>query len=397
MSIFGMFSGMKSSLCVALALLVASTHSLAAGNPFDVSSDLDQSLRSGLHALYNLDFDGATAVFDSIEKQAPDHPMVAFGKASIYWWYLSVYVLESDEKESEPFLKAVEECIRYSREKIDRGDPTGEAYMTLGGAYGLLGRWQATNQKWVSAYFTGKKAIRYLRKSLKINPNMNDAYMGLGIFDYYVATLPSVVRVLAFLGTGGDSQVGLNELETAATKGTYAQTPAKLFLTDLYSNQENKPEKAFEILANLRQEYPTSPFVHMMRVITLYNHNRMEEMRKEVQSYLDRVEKGVYRKEFSTNGHFAAGMVHFKVRNWTEAIKEFDLAIQNGTIKNPFLSWSELYKGFALDAMGRRVDAVKQYEEVLREIRRWGSHESAKRHLSKPFEGTDAQLEKIRL
>ena len=61
-------------------------------------------------------------------------------------------------------------------------------------------------------------------KALEINPRLVDANMGKGIFDYYVATLPSIVRVLAFIGMGGDKNVGLQELTIAATEGTYSRT-----------------------------------------------------------------------------------------------------------------------------------------------------------------------------
>lgn len=380
-----------------LALLLSFTAAVGqAENPFGVSPELDQSIKSGLHALYSLKFEEAEKIFETIKPHAEEHPMVAFGEASVHWWRLSVYVLEADEQESAAFLKAVNRCIDLSKKKIEAGDTTGEAHMTLGGAYGLLGRWQATTGEFLSAYFTGKRAIKFLRKSLKINPNMNDAYMGLGIFDYYVATLPAVVRVLAFLGKS-DAETGLRELETAATKGTYANTPSKLFLTDLYANQENKPEKAFELLAALKTEFPESPFVHMLQLITLYNHNRMNDFEKEVAAYRKQIEKGIYRKEFETNVGFMSGMSQFKAKNWAGAIREFDQAMAKGTPKNPFYTWSELYKGYALDASGEREKAKAEYKRILTEPRRWGSHASAKKHLSKPFTGDEKDLEKIRL
>lgn len=385
------------SCTLTLALCLLFTRPLASEpNPFAVSTDLDKSIRAGLHALYSLDFEEAEKIFKTISDQGKEHPMAAFGEASVHWWRLSVYILEGDKDESAKFIEAVNRCIEYSKEKIKRGDDTGEGYMTLGGAYGLLGRWQAANQEYLSAYFTGKKAIKYLRKSLKVNPKMNDAYMGLGIFDYYVATLPAVVRVLAFLG-GGDAKVGLEELETAANHGTYAQTPSKLFLTDLYSNQENKPEKAFELLASLKADFPASPFVHMLNIFTLYNHNRIEELHQDVLSYADRVEKGVYRKEFQSNAHFVFGLFHFKQKNWDEAIKEFELGIQTGNTKNPFFTWCHLYKGYSLDMRGRRNDAVAEYKDVLKQPRRWGSQAAAKRFIDDPFNEKEEALDKVKL
>jgi tetratricopeptide (TPR) repeat protein len=387
----------KLSRLIALSVLAASALVPAGANAFKVSEDLDLNIRNGLYQLYNLHFDEAERIFKSVKDQAPEHPMVAFGLASVHWWKMSAYVLETDEEESKKFLDAADDCIRLSKEKIERGDPTGEGYLTLGGAYGLVGRWQATNQKWLPAYFTGKKAIKYLRKALKINPEMYDADMGLGIFDYYVATLPSFVRSLAFLGSNNDPNVGLQELETAARDGTYSKTPSKLFLVEIYSNPANKPERAMEILHDLRADYPRSPFIHMLHIITLYNESKMDDAKQEVESFGQKIEDKSYPGDVLVQYHFARAMVHLKSREWPEAIKEYDMSIATGTIKNPFYTWARLYRGYALDAAGRRDEAVAEYKEVLAEPRRWGSWDAAKKRLGKPWTGDDKQLAKLNL
>ncbi len=377
--------------------LFFSNTSVYAANPFKTSDELDKSIQDGLKHLYNLEFEEADKIFDTLKPYAAEHPMVAFGKASVHWWRLSVYVLETDPQESKAFLDAGNECIRLSKEKIDKGDPTGEGYLTLGGVSGLLGRWQATNQEWMSAYFTGKKAIKYLRKALKINPQMTDANMGLGIFDYYVATLPAVVRVLAFLGSNNDKQVGLKELTTAAYEGTYSRTPSKLFLAEIYSNPENKPDKALEILLELRNEFPLSPFIHMMHFIALYNHQDVGKIRAEATDLQAKVDNGTYKKEFAVQSRFALGVTEFKSKNWDAAIKQFDTGIAAGTVKDPFFTWSHLYRGYCYDALGKRDDAVKNYNSVLKQLRRWGSWDSAKKCLNKPFEPTEENLKKLKL
>ena len=285
---------MKRLLRSLLALVFLASPIRAEDNPFQVSPELDAQIRSGLHHLYNLEFDEAERIFISLKEHQVEHPMVAFGLTSVHWWRLSVYVLENDAEESAPFLKAVEESLRLSKAKIERGDPTGEGYMTLGGAEGLLGRWQAANGKWMPAYFKGKNASKHLRLSIKQNPKMYDAFMGLGIFDYYVATLPKFVRLLGFLGTSGNKQRGLDELETAAEKGTYAAVPAKLFLVNIYSSLENQPDRALGTLAKLRQEFPKSPFIHMLVVVAMYNHRPAEELEAEAKEFDRRVESGTY-------------------------------------------------------------------------------------------------------
>jgi tetratricopeptide (TPR) repeat protein len=364
-------------------------------NTFKIDPSVDRAISAGLHELYNLNFDEALKIFDTVKDQADEHPMVAFGVASVHWWRLSVYVLEADEQESAEFVRTVNRCIELSKKKIDRGDPTGEAYLTLGGAEGILGRWQAANRDYLTAYFGGKRAYKHLRKALKINPQMYDAYMGLGIFDYYVATLPAIVRALAFIGQGSDPKVGLEELKTAADKGRYSNVASSLFLINIYTILENRPDLSLEMLEKMKVDFPTSPFMSTLKIVALYNHGPDESLKNEAAEYMDRVNKGIYRAEFRTQANFNLGIIEFKNQKWDEAVRYFDEALKTGTPKDPFATWAILYKGYALDAAGKREEAVKEYTEVAKMLRRWGSQDSAKARLKKPFTPQDDEMKKL--
>jgi pantothenate synthetase len=65
-------------------ILLSVVSAFANPNPFGVSDDLDKSIQAGLHALYSLKFEEAEKIFDSIKGSEEEHPMVAFGKASVH-------------------------------------------------------------------------------------------------------------------------------------------------------------------------------------------------------------------------------------------------------------------------------------------------------------------------
>jgi tetratricopeptide (TPR) repeat protein len=135
----------------------------------------------------------------------------------------------------------------------------------------------------------------------------------------------------------------------------------------------------------------------MLDVIAYYNHQRLDQLAAEAKSFQERVDNGTYRKEFSVQSHFALAAVDLKARRWPEAIANYDLGIAGGMKKDPFFTWSYLYKGYALDGMGRREEAIAMYKEVLKQMRRWGSWDAAKKRIKDPFKGTDEDLAKIRL
>jgi hypothetical protein len=203
------------------------------------------------------------------------------------------------------------------------------------------------------------------------------------------------VRVLAFLGQSGDKQKGLDELEEAAAKGTYAAIPAKLFLVNIYSSLENQPERSMAILADLRKEFPTSPFIHMLVIVTTYNHGTQEELDGETSEFAARVANGTYKPRFETQASFVTGISHFKKKEWEAAVASFDHGISVGTVKDPFFTWSYLYRGYAQDVLGHRDAAKKDYKAVLSQIRRWGAHDNAEARLKTPFTADDKEMTKL--
>jgi len=382
--------------CV-IFLLVNPCFSDQENNTLGIPKDLDQKIQTALDHLFNMKFDSALKIFDTLKDQEKGHPMIAFGITCTHWWRLSTLVLETDLNESREFLRTVKECTEISKKKMQAGDPRGEGQLVLGGTLGLLGRWQATNGQYVNAYFTGKKAYRYLCNALEVNPNLHDANLGKGIFDYYVATLPAIVRILAFLGQGGDRSVGLSELEDASNNSLFARTAAKLFLVEIYSNLENKPDKALEILDGLRNQYPFSPFIQTLSAVSYYNNGDQEKLSAEADTFLDRVDKGAYPADFLAEAFFLKGASLFRGARFEEARQYFTKGLETKNSKSAFYTWSYLYRGYCLDALNQRDEAIKDYKAVLNQLRRWESWDHANQRLSTPFSVIDEEMKKLKL
>jgi len=364
-------------------------------HPMNIPEEVDQVINHAYDDLFNLKFDEAISSFESIQEHAEEHPFVAFALASAHWWRLTIYVLETNKKESRAFLDSAKRTIKICKKKIRAGDPDAEGRLVLGGIMGLLGRWKMENHEWLEAYFKGKKAYKHLKKAVKKNPDLNDAYFGLGMFDYFVATLPSIIQILAFLGVNANKEEGLRQLHLAAEKSNYANIPAKLFLAEIYSIYEDKPEKALKILAALKESTPLSPYIHILQVVALYNYGNLDELKIVSRECLEHAGKEGFGTDFITRGNFALGVTHFKDNQWEAAVKAFDKAIQRKNTIDPFYIWSYLYKGYALDVLGRRKEAVSNYKTVLDHSRRKNSHNKAKAHLKKPFTPDDIELKKL--
>jgi tetratricopeptide (TPR) repeat protein len=104
----------------------------------------------------------------------------------------------------------------------------------------------------------GVDARKHLLRCLQLDPDMADADLGLGLYNYYVDTLSGLAKILRFfMGIpGGDKKVGLQQLETAATKGEITQVEARFNTAKSLRNYDRDYARAEEAAAPLIARYP---------------------------------------------------------------------------------------------------------------------------------------------
>ncbi|HNC74252.1 MAG TPA: hypothetical protein PK362_05135, partial [Elusimicrobiota bacterium] len=215
---------------------------------FSPRETMDALIDEGLRAIYNLDYAGSKAAFATLKRDFPDHPIGLYGLTTALWWELTNDYDEDNPVLEKEFLATADETIAFARAQLKKGDPTGEIRLCLGGALGLKGRWDAIQGHWLAAYKNGKKAFDVQDEAIKSNPELYDAYLGVGIFHYYVAVLPAAVKIFARMIFGGSKAQGLREINLAKDKGRFSRTAALLFLVNLHVNNEKDPATALALL-----------------------------------------------------------------------------------------------------------------------------------------------------
>ena len=111
--------------------------------------------------------------------------------------------------------------------------------------------------------FESLKRIResegYARSLLAVKPDAADAYLALGAGNYIIGSLPAHKRFFLRLGgIQGDREVGLKQLEIAATQGDYLRPFAKILLA-LAALRERQLGLARVQLEELAAEFPQNP------------------------------------------------------------------------------------------------------------------------------------------
>jgi hypothetical protein len=130
-------------------------------------------------------------------------------------------------------------------------------YFLRGMILGAEGMVHLQEKEYLDSYSKGKSAVASLEKSLELDPTNYDAYLGLGMFEYYCSKLTGAIKVLAWLiGFSGNSEKGLEYVKKAMNHGKYGEDAAKVFLAYAYIQYEDRIDEGVELAKTLRERYP---------------------------------------------------------------------------------------------------------------------------------------------
>src|SRR5947209_6652418 len=216
-------------------LVLAAVPALARPRTILDDAEFRAEAQRGLDRLYDMDFNGADAVFAGISKRYPDLPVGPFLEALSPWWQIQVNLY--DESRDDAFLKAMDTVLDRCERRLkkDREDLDGMFFEA--GAHALRGRLYADRERYFKAARDGQKALHYLEEVRKRDPQNPDLLLGAGLFDYLVDVVPKqhpFLRVFTSFFPQGSRERGLAELSQAAEKGQFVSTEAAFSLLQIY-------------------------------------------------------------------------------------------------------------------------------------------------------------------
>ena len=226
---------------------------------------------------YDLQLDRALKAADDIEQRHPRHPAGPFYKGIHY--YLRLLVSESISTGTvNAFESQMLRCVSAAENGQDLAPATAEYYM--GAAYGFKARVSVMRRNWFDALREARLAVSHVQKAADLDPSMDDLYLGLGMYHYYMARLPVGLKPFAYLliGLWGDREKGLAELERAAQRAAAAGPEAMEVLAYVYgSDAEGQWEKADAFLKKLIERYPGNPCYRIWRAHSAARRGRWKE------------------------------------------------------------------------------------------------------------------------
>ena len=105
-----------------------------------------------------------------------------------------------------------------------------EAWFYLAGAYAPRVQWRVLRGERLGAARDGNTIRDALERALQLDPTLNDAYFGIGLYHYYADVAPAAAKILRWLLflPGGDRVMGLREMLQARDKGELLERRSRL-------------------------------------------------------------------------------------------------------------------------------------------------------------------------
>ena len=178
-------------------------------------------------------------------------------------------------------IKMLEETIEYAEAvlvKFENVEETTENKFYLGCIYGYLGRMYGVTGSWMSAFSDGKKGRNLLEEVIEENPDFYDAYLLLGLFNYYADRMGGFLGFVAgVLGFSGDRETGLEYIMKTYNKGALLSDQAELLIIELYSSLEANGFEAIPFLRKFVKRYPNNYHMINWYVRDLVRYDLIEE------------------------------------------------------------------------------------------------------------------------
>ncbi|HVL67255.1 MAG TPA: tetratricopeptide repeat protein [Vicinamibacterales bacterium] len=179
--------------------------------------------------------------------------------ATALWWRIQ---LDPESRALDPeFSATADRAIAATEAWAERAPDDAEAWFYMGGAYAARVQWRVLRGEKLAAARDGKRILQALERAIELDPALDDAYFGMGMYKYYADVAPAAAKMLRFLLLlpGGDRKEGLEQMLRARARGRLLQGEADYQLSIIYLWYERDTARAIELLRSLHREYPGNP------------------------------------------------------------------------------------------------------------------------------------------
>jgi tetratricopeptide (TPR) repeat protein len=224
-----------------------------------------------MEKMYGGDPEAAIAIARNLEQSQPDSPLGFLLEGEAQWWrfycaaseirYGMVDAAKRGKKpEDEADFALADKVIHLAQAQIAKVD-TAEMHVYAGMGYALDARLRGLRNEHRAVAHAGVAARAEFLRALELDPDMADATAGLGLYNYYVDSLSSMVKMLRFfMGIpGGNKAEGINQMRVGIERGILMRVTARYYLARNLRTYDQQYAEAVTLAEPLVAHYPKNP------------------------------------------------------------------------------------------------------------------------------------------
>ena len=289
--------------------------------------------------------------------------------ATTTWWRI---LLDPESRTLDAqFLAEADKAVKSTEAWVARAPRSAEAHFYAGAAAAVRVQWRVLRDQKVTAAREGKRIRQELERAVALDPALDDAHFGIGMYKYYADVAPAAAKMLRFLMLlpGGDRKEGLAEMQRARARGRLLQGEADYQLQIIYLWYEKRVGDAVALLESLHERYPGNPLfaAELAHVDDVYQHDLIASLaswRALLAAARDQRVNEAALAEIQSRLAIAAGMERlYQSDRALEQLRE----VINARPVRPYGSLAAAYLalGKAEDRLGHRDAAVAAYRLAI--------------------------------
>lgn len=233
--------------------------------------NLPPQAAQALNEIYSGNADAGMNTARSLEESDPRNPLGYTIHAEALWWKIYCASCEiqwgmvdawkgGKGAEAGAYLKLADKVIRLANAHLAKED-TAEMRLYAGMGWALEARLYGLRGDRRKTAHSGVEARAQFVRALKLDPDMADAEVGLGLYNYYVDTLSPMLKFLRFfMGIpGGSKEEGMRQLHAGIDHGVLLPVVARFYLAKDLRTYDHRYEQALSIVQPLTTRYPDNP------------------------------------------------------------------------------------------------------------------------------------------
>ncbi|MGH7450320.1 MAG: hypothetical protein ACRENG_03175, partial [bacterium] len=242
-------------------------HIIASGQ----AEKIDSLVRQVINRTIAQKYGEALVLADSVVELAPEEPIGYFFRAAILQARMLDYGSLADEK---VFFNATGTCRKLAQKKLRQNVKDAWAHFFLGSALGYEAFFLGKKKRYFEAFRTGWQCIQHLEAALKHDPELYDAYLGIGTYKYYRSKMSKNFTWLPFVDD--ERAEGIRMVRQAVANGHYSRSAAINGLSWILMD-ENRSEEALTLVDSALTIYPGSRFFLWASAAAAYRVERYDQ------------------------------------------------------------------------------------------------------------------------